>query len=271
MSENAFFRQTMSLTVRELKHWYRSKSQIMMALVQPIMWLGLFGVMMSSMMGQQPGLDSESFFNALAMGMIVITALSTAMSSGMSLIWDRRFGFLDKIRAAPIPRGAIPLSRVLATTVKALVQCSVVFIIALILGLHVSNLTIWSIPVFIIVVVTVSLIFSSLFVALGLVIKKQEAFMGINMLLMMPLMMVSGAMFPVTQMVSNNILRTIANCNPLTFAADALRESFIDTKGGMLLSLPDVSTGECVLILAVVAIIVTALGMFFARRALKSQ
>jgi len=266
MSENAFFKQTFALTKRELKHWYRSKSQIMMALIQPLMWLGLFGVMMSSMMGGMPGMDSDSFFNAIAMGMIVITALSTAMSSGMSLIWDRRFGFLDKVRAAPVPRGAIPLSRVLATTVKSLVQCSIVFVIALILGLQVTALTIWSIPVFIMVVVCVSLIFSSLFVAIGMVIKKQEAFMGINMLLMMPLMFLSGAMFPKTV---DGILGTIAQYNPLTFAADALRKAFIDTTG--LLSLPDVTMLTSIIVLVVVAVIVTALGMFFARRALKTQ
>jgi len=266
MSGNAFIKQTFALTKRELKHWYRSKSQIMMALIQPLMWLGLFGVMMSSMMGSMPGMDSDSFFNAIAMGMIVITALSTAMSSGMSLVWDRRFGFLDKVRAAPIPRGVIPLSRVLATTVKSLVQCSIVFLIALVLGLQVTALTIWSIPVFIIVVVTVSLIFSSMFVAIGLVMKKQEAVMGINMLLMMPLMFLSGAMFPRTV---DGILGTIAQYNPLTFASDALRRAFIDTNG--LLSLPDVSMGMSIAILCVVAVIVTALGMFFARRALKTQ
>jgi ABC-type polysaccharide/polyol phosphate export systems, permease component len=265
MSGNAFIKQTMALTKRELKHWYRSKSQIMMALVQPLMWLGLFGMMMSGMM--PPEMD---FFSTLAMGMIVITALSTAMSSGMSLIWDRRFGFLDKVRAAPISRGAIPLSRVLATTVKALIQCSVVMLIALLLGLNISAFSIWSIPVLFIVITATAMIFSSLFVAFGLVIKNQESFMGINMLLMMPLMFVSGAMFPTSMMQGGNeILKAVANFNPLTYAADALRRAFLESDG--ILSLPDVGMWGCVAVLVMFAIAAVLLGMFFATRALKKQ
>ena len=269
MADNAFLKQTYSLTKRELKHWYRSKIQLFMALIQPLIWLGLFGTIMGSMMDSAiPG-----YFNALAMGMIIITALTTSMNSGISLIWDRRFGFLDKIRAAPIARGAIPLSRVLAATIKSLIQCTIVFIIALILGLQIDAdvFSVWSIPVFIVTVIGVSLTFASIFVALGLVIKSHEAFMGINMLMMMPLMFVSGAMFP-TGNIGNEVLRTVANANPLTYAADALRSMFIDTgANNMLLSMPDVAWYLDVAILLIVAMVATILGMYFARHALKSQ
>lgn len=266
--DNAFFKQTLALTNRELKHWYRSKMQIAMALIQPLLWLGLFGTMMTSFV-EASGVDG--FFNFLAMGMIVITALSTAMSSGMSLIWDRRFGFLDKIRAAPIPRGVIPLSRVLATSIKAIFQCTVVFLVALAMGLEVTAFGVWSIPVFLLVVIGVSLTFSSLFVAMGLIIKSQEVFMGVNMLLMMPLMFVSGAMFPLSMMSSagaiGSVLVTIAELNPLTFAADALRSAFV----GDAMNALSYSMGTDILILMIVAIVVTSLGMFFARRALKVE
>jgi len=264
--QNAFFKQTFALTKREMKHWYRSKIQIFMSLIQPLIWLGLFGTIMGGMMESTiPG-----YFDALAMGLIIITALTTSMSSGISLVWDRRFGFLDKIRAAPISRGAIPLSRVLAATMKSLIQCSVVFVIALMLGLNISGdaFGVWSIPVFIMTVIGITLTFSSVFVALGLVLKSHEAFMGINMLLMMPLMFLSGAMFP-TGLIGNDILRGVANCNPLTYAADALRSVFIDTgAGNILLSMPDMTWYADLGILLAVAAVITIMGMLFARRAL---
>ena len=265
--QNAFFKQTLALTKREMKHWYRSKIQIFMSLIQPLIWLGLFGTIMGGMI---EGMGVSGYFNALAMGLIIITALTTSMNSGISLVWDRRFGFLDKIRAAPISRGAIPLSRVLAATMKSLIQCTVVFVIALILGLDISGdaFGIWSIPVFIMTVVGITLTFSSVFVALGLVLKSHEAFMGINMLLMMPMMFVSGAMFP-TGFIENDILRGIANCNPLTYAADALRSVFIDTgPGNILLSMPDMTWYADLGILLAVAAVITIMGMLFARRAL---
>jgi len=267
--DGVFFKQTYALTKREMKHWYRSKIQLFMALIQPFIWLGLFGTIMGSMMDVAiPG-----YFNALAMGMIIITALTTSMNSGMSLIWDRRFGFLDKIRAAPIARGAIPLSRVLTATMKSIIQCMIVFMMALAFGLQISPdaFNIWSIPVLFITIIGISLTFSSIFVAIGLILKSHEAFMGINMLLMMPMMFVSGAMFP-TGFIGNDVLRAVANANPLTYASDALRSMFIDTgANNMLLSLPDVAWYLDVAILFVVAVVATILGMYFARHALKSQ
>ena len=282
MTENAFIRQTIALTVRELKHWYRDKMQIFMALIQPLIWLGLFGTMMSGTIGSV----IPDFFTFLALGMVVITALTTAMSSGMSLVWDRRFGFLDKLRAAPIPRGVIPLSRVLATTVKAVIQSAMVFVIALMLGLKVTGFGVWSIPIAILVIVGVTLIFSTIFVTFGMVIKSQEVFMGINMLLMMPIMFVSGAMFPLSMM--GNIegalgaaLTVIAKYNPLTWASDAMRMAFLSDSalnpvGPMgepisMLSLPDLSIGVSILILMITAVFVTVLGMIISKRALVTK
>jgi len=279
MTESAFIRSTAALTVRELRHWYRNKMQIFMALIQPLIWLGLFGTMMSGTMG----LIVDDFFTFLALGMVVITALTTAMSSGMSLVWDRRFGFLDKIRAAPIPRGVIPLSRVLATTVKAVIQCTIVFVIGLALGLNISGFVAWSIPIALLVIVGVSLIFSTIFVTFGMVIRSQEVFMGINMLLMMPIMFVSGAMFPLSMMsnvdgILGTALTAIAKCNPLTWAADAMRSAFLSESalnpipgGPSMLSLPDISMFAGVAILMIVAVIITVSGMIISRRALTTR
>lgn len=253
-------RQTFALTGRELKHWYRSKMQISMALIMPLVWLGLFGMAMSGFT-EGMGLD---YFSFLAMGMIVITALSTSMNAGMSVIWDRRFGFLNKLKATPVPRGVIPLSKVLATTVKATVQSLMVLVMGLLLGLNLKpGFGLVGLLVIVITVVLVALTFSSIFVSLGLVIKNQEVLMSLNMLLNLPLMFASGAMFPTASFPA--WLQTVANLNPLTYAADAVRRVAIEVDSATLLS---TTLGQDLLILAVVALVVTVLGMFFARRGL---
>lgn len=258
----ANIRQTIALTGRELKHWYRSKMQIAMALIMPLVWLGLFGMAMSGFT-QGMGLD---YFSFLAMGMIVITALTTSMNAGMSVIWDRRFGFLNKLKAAPVPRGVIPLSKVLATTVKATVQSLLVLAMGLLLGLNLKpDFGIVGLLVIVVTVVLVALIFSSIFVSLGLVIKNQEALMGVNMLLNLPLMFASGAMFPTAAFPA--WLQTVANLNPLTYAADAVRRAAIEVDPHMILS---TTLGQDLMILAVVALVITSLGMFFAQRGLKA-
>jgi ABC-2 type transport system permease protein len=266
MSElNAYLRQTYALTSRELKHWYRSKTQMAMALIMPLMWLGLFGFAMSGFIDMS-GLDVD-YFSYLAMGMVIITSLSTSMNAGMSVIWDRRFGFLAKLKAAPIPRGVIPLSKVLATTFKATIQSMLILLIGLFLGLNlIEGFGIVELLVIIVAVEAVALTFSSIFVALGLVIKNQEVLMSVNMLLNLPLMFASGAMFPTSTF--PGWLKVVANVNPLTYAADAIRRASIPLNDSML-SVPEMSLGQDVVLIVLAAIVVTALGMFFARRGLR--
>jgi ABC-type polysaccharide/polyol phosphate export systems, permease component len=265
MREGTYFHQTMALVSRDLKHWYRSKMQIFMSLIQPLIWLGLFGLAMSGMMGRYG--EDVDYFSFLALGMIIVTALTTSMNAGTSVVWDRRFGFLDKLRAAPIPRGVIPLSKVISTTVKAVFHSLLVLIVALVLGLGTEGLTVASFLVIVLAVVCVALTFSSIFVALGLIIKTQEVLMGVNTLLNLPIMFASGAMFPVAAL--PDFIKVVASANPLTYAADAIRKSW----GGMenVPSLTGVSLAQDLVVIVVIAVVVTSAGAFFARRALKGE
>ena len=276
MSENPFIRQTLALTSRELKHWYRRRMHLVIALVQPLIWLGILGKMLSATVGTVIPI----FFTVFALGMVMITALTTAMSSGMSLIWDRRSGFLEKMCVAPISRSAIPLSRILATTVKSVIQCTIVFIVGLALGMQITAFGIWSIPVALLAIIGVSFIFSTVFITFGMLIRAQEVFMGVNILFLMPLILVSGALLPLGIMNSDgaleSILITLAKCNPLTWASDALRAAFMSDSAlhplgpswPSILALPDLTMGMNILILTVTAIAVTVWGMVIAKRAL---
>jgi len=154
-----------------------------------------------------------------------------------------------------------------------LFQCTVVMIAALIVGLEISPdaFSIWSIPVFIITVMCISLIFGTIFVSIGLVVKKHETFMAANTLLMMPLMFMSGAMFP-SKFIGNEFMMTLVNCNPLTYAADALRSVFIDVgPDKLLLSMPNIPWYIDTLALMAVALGVMLVGVVFAGRAMKSH
>jgi ABC-2 type transport system permease protein len=133
----------MALTRRELKHWYRVKIQIFMTLIQPILWLGLFGQAFNigaliDTLGMTSGAFEQAFFGApdyfsfLAIGMLAMITLFTCMISGMSIVWDRRFGFLNKLKVSPIPRGVFPISRINVTAVRVLIQVAILFVIALV-------------------------------------------------------------------------------------------------------------------------------------------
>ncbi|MDD1768340.1 MAG: ABC transporter permease, partial [Methanomassiliicoccales archaeon] len=232
-------KETWALTVRELKHWYRIKIQIFMTLIQPIVWLALFGQAVNLNKLMPPGTPSsvfESFFagapdyfSYMAVGMLGVMALFTTMFGGMSIVWDRRFGFLNKLRAAPIPRGAIPISRIAASTVRAMVQVVIILIIALaftyipgLTGLTVSPaINAMDIVGLFVAMLLLAVAFASLFTTIALAVENQETLFGVVNLLNLPLMFASAALFPTSMM--PDWLRAVANYNPLTLAVDAAR------------------------------------------------
>lgn len=232
-------KETWALTVRELKHWYRIKIQIFMTLIQPIVWLALFGQAFNLNKLLPPGTPTSVFqsffggasdyFSYMAVGMLAVMALFTTMFGGMSIVWDRRFGFLNKLRVAPIPRGAIPISRIAASVVRSMVQVVIILVIAL-LFVYIPGLTGLTVsPAFnvvdliglFVVMLLLSVAFASLFTTIALAVQNQETLFGVINLLNLPLMFASAALFPTSMM--PDWLKTVANYNPLTLAVDAAR------------------------------------------------
>ncbi|MDH7508428.1 MAG: ABC transporter permease [Methanomassiliicoccales archaeon] len=245
MESGNVLRQTWTLMIRELKHWYRVKIQIFMALIQPIVWLGLFGQAFQlnklipagdQIPGSLPPFNfslmfagAPDYFSYMAAGMLAVIVLFTCMFGGMSIVWDRRFGFLDKLRASPIPRGVIPVSRIGATVIRAMIQMLIVFVIAL-LFTYVPGLTGLTLnPGFnaldfvglFLAMLLLAIAFASLFTTIALAVENQETLFGVINLLNLPIMFASAALFPTTLM--PDWLKAVANYNPLTLAVDAAR------------------------------------------------
>jgi len=228
-------RETSALTVRELKHWYRIKIQMFMTLIQPIVWLGLFGQAFNFGAFIPPEqipiyfAGAPDYFSFLAVGMLGVITLFTCMFGGISLIWDRRFGFLTKLRVAPIPRGSVPVSRISSTMVRALFQAVIVFLIALgfnyipgLTGLTVgSSFNALDLIGLFVTLALLALGFAGIFISIGLLVENQETMFALVNLLNLPIMFASAALFPLAQMPT--WLQTVAKYNPLTWAVDAAR------------------------------------------------
>jgi ABC-2 type transport system permease protein len=265
------FRETMALTNRELKHWYRAKIQIFMMLVQPIVWLGLFGQAFPANIPPPLLNGAPDYMSYMSVGQLAIIALFTCMFVGMSLVWDRRFGFLNKLRAAPIPRAAIPISRVLATVVRAVVAAMLVLVIALLFA-HIPGLKGLTITAdfgvlnllgVILILVLLSVAFASIFVAIALTIKQQETLFAVINLVNLPLMFASAALFPIATM--PDWLQAVAKVNPLTLAVDGMRQLFFSGSTGIYSLAVDVAG------LALFSFFFIVLGIFVAMRALKEK
>jgi ABC-2 type transport system permease protein len=243
-----------ALTNRELKKWYKVPFVLGMSLIQPFIWLALFGKAMNfgaiftgssfnvpgfnipksilnglSRQIMQSTFGTTDYFSFLAVGMLAFISLFTAMFSGMSIVWDRRLGFLNKALSTPLARGSIPLAKVFSTVVRGLAQSAIVLMVAILLGMDISNLTVIGILGAFAALFLMLAGFGSLFVMLAIRSTNWETQMAIMNLLNLPLLFASNAMFPSKFMPS--WLQPVVNVNPVSYVADAARQLLLGSAG----------------------------------------
>lgn len=269
-----------ALTNRDLKKWYKAPLILFLSLIQPVIWLGLFGKAMNfgaiftgssfnipgidipkqvldTLAGQvmQQTFGTTDYFSFLAVGMLSFISLFMAMSSGMSVVWDRRLGFLNKELSTPLARGAIPLGKVFASIVRALSQAAIVLVIAVLLGLSVSQLTVVGILGTFAALFLMVMGFSSLFVMLAVRSSNQDTQMMIVNLLNLPLLFASNAMFPAKLM--PGWLQPVVQVNPISYATDISRQLLLGSPGMSSLGFDFLYLGSFALALTVLGTIVS--------------
>ena len=243
-----------ALTNRELKKWYKTPVVLILSLVQPVIWLGLFGKAMNFgavFTGSSfniPGLNipksvidqiasqvmqntfgTSDYFSFFAAGMLSFISLFMAMQSGMSVVWDRRLGFLNKELSTPLARGCIPLGKVFSSILRGLSQAAIVLVIAILLGFDINHLTAIGLLGTFAGLFLMVMGFSSLFVMLAVRSTNQDTQMMIVNLLSLPLLFASNSMFPVKFMPS--WLQPIVLVNPVSYATDISRQFLLGSPG----------------------------------------
>ncbi|MEM0096929.1 MAG: ABC transporter permease [Conexivisphaerales archaeon] len=276
-----------AVTNRELKKWYKEPFIFIISLVQPIIWIGLFGKAMN--LGEIfsagslniPGLDlpkqiidslsqevlkstfgTTNYFSFLAVGMLSFIVLFSAMSSGMTIVWDRRLGFLNKMLTTPLPRGNVIMGKVLSSVIKALVQAVIVLLIAVLLGLTFSaQFSVFSLAITFFALFLLAMGLSSLFIMLAIKSTRWETQMAIMNLLNLPLLFASNAFYPVKFM--PYWLKPVVMVNPLTYANNVARAMLIGVT-------PTASVAFSVLYLVSFAAIFSFVGIFLSWKYISS-
>lgn len=236
-----------ALTERDLRKWYTNPYQLLISLVQPVIWMGLFGKALnfSSFItaGAPSGVNANgillsffgttSYFSYLVCGMLVFIVLFSSTFAGMSVVWDRRFGFMNKALSTPVSRGAIVMGKILQSVIRSIIQAAVVLLIGIALGMDTSSLTLLGLAGTFIVIFLVSMGLSGLFVMLSLRSSNWQTQMAIINLLNLPLLFASNALFPVKIMPS--WLQDVVKFNPVSYAIDGIRQLLIGATGAYAL------------------------------------
>ena len=204
-----------TLWLREVKRYGREKTRLISSFIQPLLWLVIFG---SGMRFASAGLAGMSHQEFIFPGIVGQTLLFTSMFMGISVIWDREFGFLKEILVAPISRVSVFVGKMLGGSTDAVIQGSFVFVFSFLVSIHVGIDTfLSSLPIMLLItfgMVSIGLTIASL-------MESLESFGVIQTFVNLPLFFLSGALFPLTFFPS--WLAWVSVVDPLTYGVDALR------------------------------------------------
>lgn len=201
---------------RELIRFVRTRTRILTGLVQPLLFLFVLGYGMSTLVGTTGGFDFKKF---VFPGVVAMSVVSTAIFAAMSIVWDREFGFLREMLIAPVSRTALVLGKTAGGATIATAQGTIMLVLAPLIGVHLT-------PLLVVEVIGLELLMAIALTAFGVFIasriSKMESFQVVMQLLLLPMLFLSGAMFPLRGLPS--WLAAITRINPLTYAVDPLRQ-----------------------------------------------
>ena len=208
--------------LREVKRFIRSKSRIVGALGQPILFLVALGYGLGPVF-QKAG--QGNYLEFIAPGIIGMSIIFTAIFNGMQVIWDRQFGFLKETMVAPVSRLSIMFGRTLGGATVAATQGTLVLFIAIFAGFRPTS---WlGIVPALFVMLLIALLFSAIGITVASKLKDMQGFQLIMNFLVMPLFFLSGALFPLGGVPA--ALLFVARLDPLSYGVDALRYFLIGT------------------------------------------
>lgn len=221
------WRGTWVVAYRELLRFVKERSRIVSAFAFPIAFLVIFGAGFGRVIGSlAPGVD---FIQFMYPGIVAMTVLTSSLFAGVSVVWDREFGFLREILVAPIGRTGVVLGKAFGATLTALLQVGLMLLLAPVVGVPLSLGTVLGlVPI----VVLLALGLAGLGLLIASFMTSQQGFQLIIQLLIFPLIFLAGVFFPVNQVPL--WLEVISKLNPLTYGVDAIRQVFLGSSNPAL-------------------------------------
>jgi ABC-2 type transport system permease protein len=244
---------------RDLLRFWRDKMRMVTSLSFPLLFLIVFGSGLSGAMGMlAPGVDFSKF---MFPGIIGMTVLMTSFMSGVSVVWDREFGFLREVLVAPISRVAVAAGKTLGGATIALIQGILLLLFAPLFGVAFPPEIL---PRLIPVMFLVACALAAMGIFLASRIKSMEAHQAVMQLLVFPMVFLSGIFFPV-----NNLphwMSILVKINPATYGVDPIRQLVLGAKPAAFLGISifghTMSIGDDLMVVAAFGVVMVILAMW---------
>jgi ABC-2 type transport system permease protein len=214
---------SVTIAQREIVRFLRQPSRVVGALAPPVLFWFLIGSGLGDTFRPQAAPDDLTAFGYLFPGTLMLIVMFAAVFSTISIIEDRRAGFLQSVLVAPVPRSAIVMGKLLGGTILAAGQAVLILAAAPFLGMGVT----WHGWMLAAVTLTVTAFsFTGLGFLLAWRLDSTQGFHAIMNLFLMPMWLLSGALFPTTG--APVWLRVVMQANPMSHAVDALRFALLE-------------------------------------------
>jgi ABC-2 type transport system permease protein len=217
-----FTQQVLVITWIETRKIRRDPMELLTRAVQPVLWLGIFGVVMNRARAIPTG--NLSYLDFMVPGILSQSVLFIAIFYGIALIWEKDLGLLHKFLVSPAYRGALVTGKAVSAGLRAMSQAVIVCLLGFFMGAHL-RFTPLALSGMLLFIMLGAAIFSTFSLIIACIVKTRERFMGIGQVLTMPLFFASNAIYPLSLM--PDWLKVVARANPLTYQVDALRALMI--------------------------------------------
>jgi ABC-2 type transport system permease protein len=205
---------------REMIRYVQDRARIVAMLLQPLLFLFVMGTGLGSVVETSDEVDFRTF---LFPGVLAMSVLFLAVFAGISLVWDREFGFLREMLVAPISKASIILGKALGGATTATLQACMILLLG---GLLDVPYDVGLVAILLLSLFLAAMMLTALGILLSARVKQIQAAMPLVQLLIMPMMFLSGALFPLANL--PGWLTVLTKLNPLTYAVQPMRTAVFD-------------------------------------------
>jgi len=213
------------MMARWLRALWRQPVWIFTTLVQPVIWLLLFGALFKKV-AEIPGFASGSYIEFLAPGVVVMTAFFSASWGGMGMIEDYERGILDRFLSSPVKRVGLIAGPLMQSAVVIVIQSVIIVLLALALGASFPN-GVGGVLLLIVISALLGAGFGAFSNGMALLFRQRESLIGTMVLLQLPLTFLSGAVMQ--ESLQPGWMQTLADFNPVNWAVEAGRSVAMGT------------------------------------------
>ena len=217
------FRSIWVIAYRELLRFVQDRPRMFSSFSMPIIFLIIFGAGFGRLIGQMmPGVNYIQFMYP---GILAMTVLMTSVMSGVSIVWDREFGFLKEVLVSPLSRSGVLAGKAVGAATIAIIQGAIMLVLAPIVNVPINLGTVLALLPLLLIL---SLALSGLGLLIGSRMRSQQGFQIVMQLVIFPMMFLSGIFFPISGVAT--WLEVLSKLNPVTYGIDAIRQVFLGTE-----------------------------------------